>query len=98
MKINITNISRIAGLVVVIAAAGGVLYTWSPWAWTWEFKEIAAISCRTAINQQFDLIIILENRLSEARQRGDTQRVIELTQQLARLKGGLEETKNTCNT
>lgn len=80
-----------AGAIGAVIATGAALYTYSPWPWNDEFQEVASISYQTAINQRWDILFLIQQRIREAERRGDQQAIIELRRQEQRLQAEIKD-------
>ena len=86
-------IGIIAGAIASVGAAAGVILKYQPFAWADDVVELAQVSYPTAINQRWDMLLILQSRLDEAKKRGDTATAVTLQQQEQRIQQEIESLK-----
>ena len=93
MKLN-SKLTKVLGLFVVMGAALGAWSQWSPFAWTWEFREVADVSYGSAISQLERLLILKDEQIYRAEKDGaDRNRIIQLKIERSGVRRQIEELK-----
>lgn len=64
-------LTGVAGLVVTLGGAAGVLYQWSPFAWAWEVRQLAQETYETAIWRTTSELLQVRFLLAQAQSTGD---------------------------
>ncbi len=94
---TVKGISVVLGILVSMGGIVAIIDQYAPWAWAGEFKEIAGMSCSTAINQKFEMLLITEKQLLEAQAVGNERYAFDLEKHKHRLKAELEHMKRKCD-
>ena len=90
---KIDKLTKAAALVVALGAGGGVFYQFSPFAWAWEFRDVAATTYSSAVGELRRTLIWLDEQIAEARKKGEKDKVRRLLEQRGKLQDEFDKTK-----
>lgn len=90
---RVDKATKAAALVVALGLAGGVFYQFSPFAWAWEFRDVAATTYSSAVGELRRTLIWLDEQIAEARKKGEKDKVRRLLEQRGALQDDLAKTK-----
>lgn len=91
---TVKGISIVLGIIISLGGATAVIDQYAPWAWSGEFKEVADMSCTSAINQRWDMILTVEKFIATTK---DRNQIADLRRQKQRLMNELENLKRRCD-
>ena len=90
---RVDKATKAAALVVALGLAGGVFYQFSPFAWAWGFRHVAATTYSSAVGELRRTLIWLDEQIAEARKKGEKDKVRRLLEQRGKLQDDLAQTK-----
>ncbi len=88
----------LAGLVLLGGASvgGAVLVQYSPWAWQSDFVILAGQSCRTTLDQLYNLILQTQVQEARADKEGNGQLAVSLQRSKTRLVVRFKNIQGKC--